>query len=235
MSRSVLVVEHEDGTGPEYLGEVLAGEGLLLDVRRPYLGDPLPDTLAGYDGLIVLGGTPGWGDDHVAPWLPAARVLLRRALDEELPLLGVCLGGQLLASVAGGQVARSEAGPEIGLHPLSWRPEAATDVLFSDLPPGAPAMQWHYDHITELPLGAVLLASTDRFPHQAYRLGERAWGMQFHMEVLTPAAKEWASSDRDALVGLGLDPDGLVEEVRDAEPQLRDVWGRVARRWAALV
>ena len=88
-----LVVQHEHGTGPGLLGEVLAESGVELDLRRPYLGDLLPADLTGYDGLVVLGGTPDPYDDVATPWLPAVRTLLADALDREVPTLGICLGG----------------------------------------------------------------------------------------------------------------------------------------------
>lgn len=235
MNPQVLVIEHEHGTGPGYLGECLESAGLHLDVQRPYLGDPLPGGLTGYAGLIVLGGTPGPFDDHVATWLPVVRELIAQALHGALPMLGVCLGGELLASVAGGLVQRAAAGPEVGLHTLTPTPQARDDALFAGLRDSAPAVEWHWEEIARLPPSATLLCSTERYPNQAFRIGEHAWGMQFHMEVLTDAATQWAANGHEELAAAGVRPDTIVEDIAGAEPQLRKTWGEVAARWAELV
>jgi GMP synthase (glutamine-hydrolysing) len=130
----VLAVQHEDDAGPGFVGERIRALGARLDVVHPYLGDPIPDTTDGYAGLVVLGGTPGPYDDTSARWLPDVRRLIAGALTEELPLLGICLGGELLAAVAGGKVDRIDGPPEIGLYRLQPTDAARTDPLFSGLP-----------------------------------------------------------------------------------------------------
>lgn len=234
-SPCVLVVEHEDGTGPAYLGERLAANDFAVSLVRPYLGEQLPATLDGHDGLVVLGGTPGPFDDHVAGWLPQVRGLMAEALTREVPLLGICLGGELLADVAGGRVVRAADGPELGLHEIVVGEAAVDDPLFGGLPPVVPAVEWHWEEIAELPPGATLLCSTDRFPHQAFRVGDTAWGTQFHPEVLTDSATAWAAHNPDDLHGAGLTVERVVADVADAEPDLRKVWGLVADRWCAVV
>ncbi|MFC6704828.1 type 1 glutamine amidotransferase [Flexivirga alba] len=231
----ILVVEHEDGTGPGYLGECLVEAGLELHVVRPYLDDRLPESLSGYDGFIVLGGTQSPFDDEAAPWLSAVRDLIRLALGERLPLLGVCLGGEMLADVAGGQVTHATRGPEVGLRRLTKHPGAADDPLFGDLPDAAPAVEWHWEEILALPPGAVPLVGTEPYPHQAFRIGDTAWGLQFHPEVLTEAVNAWADHARDHLATEGRTPADVADEVRVAEPELREVWRGVARRWAGVI
>ncbi|GAB3586984.1 type 1 glutamine amidotransferase [Calidifontibacter terrae] len=230
---TVLVIEHENGTGAEFLGECLESAGVHLQVARPYLGESLPE-LSPYAGLIVLGGTAGPYEDEKAPWLPATRALMGKALADELPMLGVCLGGELLAVVAGGSCRRASA-PEVGLHPLTWTDAAADDLLFRGLPDGTPTVEWHWEEIDTLPREAVVLARTAQFPHQAFRVGPAAWGMQFHVEVLSPVAARWARSTADEVCAAGLDPDAVVAEIARADPQLRVVWADVAGRWAKLV
>jgi len=231
----VLVVQHEDDTGPGWIGERLRALGADLHVVHPYVGDPVPESTVGYDGLLVLGGTPGPFDDTTASWLPDVRRLIAVALAEELPLLGICLGGELLAAVAGGKVDRIAGPPEIGLHRLSPTDAARTDPLFAGLPAAAPAVEWHWEEIVELPAGSVSLCSSQRFGNQAFRVGAVAWGTQFHPEVLTTDAAAWARSSAADLTALGLSVEAVCAEIEAAEPELRSVWAELAARWLGVV
>jgi GMP synthase-like glutamine amidotransferase len=231
----ILVVQHEHGTGPGFLGEVLAESGLDLDLRHPYLGDLLPQDLTGHHGLIVLGGTPDPYDDLVTPWLPAVRTLLAEALDREVPTLGICLGGEILAMLAGGQVRRAQNGVEVGVHRLAVTDAGRSDPLFAGLPEAVLAVEWHVEEIAALPPGSVTLCSSEQFPNQAFRVGPCAWGTQFHPEVLTAMATAWAEPDSAEIRLAGLTPDVVVAAVAAAEPELKTAWGGLARRWAAVV
>ncbi len=230
-----LVVQHEHGTGPGLLGEVLVESGVELDLRHPYLGDRLPVDLTGYDGLVVLGGTPDPYDDVATPWLPAVRTLLADALDREVPTLGICLGGEILAMLAGGRVQRAQDGVEVGVHQLAVTDAGRHDALFAELPDDVPAVEWHVEEIAALPPGSVTLCSSQRFPNQAFRVGPCAWGTQFHPEVLTSMASTWAEPDSAEIRLAGLTPELVVAGVAAAEPELRTAWGGFARRWAAVV
>lgn len=227
----ILAIQHEDGTGPGLIGDRVAAAGLELDLRRPFRGDPLPASLSGYAGLLVLGGTPGTYDVDIAPWLPLAQDLLREAVRDVLPTFGVCLGGQLLAAACGGEV-RVAAEHQVGLYGLHAHPAAAADPLFAGFPADAKAVQWHWDEISVLPPGAVPLLWDAAFPHQAFRLGEAAWGVQFHPEVLLDAARAWAKDDSERL---GRDVTEMLAEIEEAEPALRTLWGGVADRWLEIV
>ncbi|MFF0446749.1 type 1 glutamine amidotransferase [Streptomyces sp. NPDC004609] len=231
----VLVVQHEDGTGPGLVGEQLAQCGLEQRIAHPWAGGELPGSLAGYAGLLVLGGAPNCEDEEAAPWLPAVRTLVREAVGSGVPLLGICLGGQIMASALGGSVVVRPQGPEVGAVRVRRLPAADGDPVFADVPDGAPAAQWHWDEISELPPGAVPLLTGDDCPHQAFRVGERAWGVQFHPEVLGDAVAEWAASDGPSVARAGADPVRAVDSVRESEPALREIWSRTARAWAAVV
>ena len=235
MTVRVLAIEHEDGTGPGLLGETLVQLGLVLDIARPYLGERLPTTLVGYDGLLVLGGSQSPYSDSSAGWLPEVRGLLSDAIEMGLPTLGICLGGELLAMVAGGEVARADEAPEVGIHRLRMTEAAADDPLFGDLPPVVPAVEWHVEEIVRLPAGSPSLCSTGRFPNQAFRVGAAAWGIQFHMEVLAEAAAAWTESSGSELAAAGLTPEQVIADVAASEPELRRVWSEVAARWAEVV
>ncbi|MBF9128132.1 type 1 glutamine amidotransferase [Plantactinospora sp. S1510] len=232
-----LVIENDPTNGARRLGEWLTEAGLELRVLRPYAGDALPEDLTGYDALVVLGGyqqpypapdgTPGAG------WFPALEGLLRKAVRYRVPTLAICLGAQLLATAHAGTVQRSEAGPEIGPTVVGKRDAADGDPLFRYVPMIPDVLQWHVDEITELPHGATLLAASTRYPHQAFRLGDRAWGLQFHIECDTDMIADWAS-DSAVLAELDYDPELVVAACAEILPDVEEVWQPFAARFAAL-
>lgn len=226
LMREVLVVQNSRSGGPSRWGTWMEEAGLRLDVVHAYDGAPVPDRLE-HDAVIVLGGGYLPGDDHRAPWLAPTRKLVAQALADEVPLFGICLGGQMLAEVAGGEVTADAGAPENGSLPVTIRPEAAGDPLFHGLPGVVPAIEHHVDAITSLPPGAVWLAETERCPYQAFRVGGRAWGVQFHPEVLPARIREWRAD--------GFDPDEVYARAVADEPVSTPIWHQVARRFAALV
>jgi GMP synthase-like glutamine amidotransferase len=227
------VIENDPSDDPRRLGEWLTEAGLQLTVLRPHAGDALPETLDDYLALIVLGGDQSVAGEG-APWFAALEGLLRKAVRNRVPTLGVCLGGQLLANAHGGLVERSTSGPEIGPGLVGKRDAADTDPLFKWVPLLPDVIQWHSDEITELPLAAVLLAASSRFPHQAFRLGDRAWGLQFHIECDAEMIASWTVSDRVLLDELGFDPDVVVGAVAEILNDVEEVWQPFAARFAAL-
>jgi GMP synthase-like glutamine amidotransferase len=190
----------------------------------------MPPSVEG-DALIVLGGPMGAYDDDQAPWLPAVRSLLSTAIDDGVPTLGICLGAQLLAVAAGGEVVKGAAGPEIGV--------GAVDVSDSDelLTAGRlPVVQWHYDTVSRMPDGATLLASSDSYRVQAFRVGDIAWGVQFHPEATLPMVTEWAAEDADNIrTMLGRTPEDVVAGMADAQAVLAAAGEALARRFAAVI
>jgi GMP synthase (glutamine-hydrolysing) len=233
---TLLVVQHTPGESAGRLGDWLGSAGVLLDVRTPYDGSALPE-VSGFDGLLLLGGPMGAYDDEVAPWLPATRDLLRDAVRTQVPTLGVCLGAQLLAGALGGRVRVGTDGPEIGPGLVAKRDVAAADPIFRQVPFTPDVLQWHFDEISELPSGATLLASSPRYPHQAFRVGGSAWGVQFHVETTPEMVRTWARSDADKLAEDGWDvlaaADGWDLDTLHAD--LEEVWSPWAARFAELV
>jgi GMP synthase-like glutamine amidotransferase len=224
--RDVLLVQNSRSGGPGRWGGWLEEAGLRLDVVHAYDGEPVPDRLR-HDAMIMLGGGYLPGDDDRAPWLAPTRKLVAEALAAEVPLFGICLGGQMIAEVAGGEVTADAGAPENGSLPVTIRPEAADDPLFHDLPGVVPAIEHHVDAITALPPGAVWLAETARCPYQAFRVGGRAWGVQFHPEVPPARIREWRAD--------GFDPDEVYARAVADEPVSAPIWREVAHRFAGLV
>jgi GMP synthase (glutamine-hydrolysing) len=232
---TILTITHSPTESAGRLGGWLSGAGLLLDVRSPYDGSPLP-SLRGFSGLLVMGGGMGAYDDGVAPWLPATRDLLRDAVAQRVPVLGVCLGGQLLAGALGGQVKPGDEGPEIGPGLVAKRDVAAADPLFGPIPFTPDVLQWHWDEITSLPAGAVLLASSPRYANQAFRYGDSAWGLQFHIETTPELVRSWAEEDRARLEAEGWDLDAALArwDLDTLHADLEEVWQPFAVRFAEV-
>jgi GMP synthase-like glutamine amidotransferase len=233
-----LVIENDPTDDIRRLGEWLTDAGLDLHVIKPYQGEELPEDLDGYDALIVLGG-----DQHVypdadgnpgAPWFPRAESLLRKAVRRKIATLGVCLGGQLLAAATGGVVERSSSGPEIGAKLVARRDKAEEDPLWRYVPFVPDVLQWHVDEITALPAGATLLAASTNYPNQAFRVGERAWGLQFHIECDVDMIASWADGNDRVLADLGTSGDEVVAACATVMADLEEVWQPFAARFAAV-
>ena len=243
----VLVIEHETGAG---LGRLTPADdvgtgtpaGAEITIWRPYLGQPAPiapEALDGFDALVVLGGSMGAHDDHVAEWLPITRQVLAAAVERQMPTLGICLGAQLLAAATGGTVERGAPGLAVGLIEIRPTAAAADDPVIGALgalrPVGHQAVEYHYAAVTVLPPGAVLLETSDMYPHQGYRLGPCAWAVQYHPEVTSSDFRQWVSSDEAALLQAGRDPQVQIDSVAALDGDLQFDADALWRAWFAQV
>lgn len=232
VSQPILVIQNTPRNHPRRFGDWWRDDGLTLDIVTAYDGAALPASLGEHAGLVVLGGGYMPDDDDRAPWLARTRDLARQALETAVPVLGICLGGQLLAHVAGGLVRADAGAPERGSTPIDIRADAADDPLFHSLPATVTAIENHVDEIETLPPEAVWLASSARCSHQAFRVGDWAWGVQFHPEV---SAADVAGWDVQRLSAHGADPDEVIHRAQADEPSAVPVWREVARRFAEQV
>ncbi len=153
--------------------------------RQP---DAVPD-LAGYDAVIVLGGPMNVDEGHLYPHLVTEMRLLEAALRADLPILGICLGAQLLAHVLGAPVRRNHT-QELGWHPVRLTADGESDPALRHLAGGKQVFHWHGDTFA-VPQGAKLLAESDLCAHQAFRYGQHAYGLQFHLEADEPVIERW--------------------------------------------
>lgn len=232
----LLVVVPSPTDPPARLGEWLRAAGLELDERSVREGDELPADLTGHDGLLVMGGPQSSLDDEeTSPELVGVRHLLAQAVAADLPVLGVCLGAQMLALAGGGRVRVGVEGPEVGATLVARRDAAEHDPLFGPLPLSPDVVQWHHDEISELPAGATLLASSPQYPHQAYRVGRHGYGLQFHVETTPEMVRAWADSDPVGVAASRFDPAEHEARAAATADDLAAVWAPFAARFADLV
>ncbi|WP_328998966.1 type 1 glutamine amidotransferase [Kribbella sp. NBC_00709] len=227
LQTTVLIIENDRESGPGKLLGWLDDRGLSPVVVRAWDGEPVPTSVDGHAALIMLGGGMLPDEDERSPWLPAERALLRNAHDR-VPVLGICLGGQLLAHTFGGEVQGKYGLPEKGVTSLTVLPAAADDPLLADLPSTVWAVESHQDQITRLPDDAVLLMSSERCPNQMLRVGDRSWGVQFHPEVAADRVRRW---NPERLRAMGFDPDALVADAERYAEELDKTWSAVVGRF----
>ncbi|WAJ27490.1 glutamine amidotransferase [Antarcticirhabdus aurantiaca] len=191
--RPVLVVLHQESSTPGRVGQVLARHGVPLDIRRPVLGDALPDTLDAHRGAVVFGGPPSANDPDAH--LRAEVDWMAVPLTENRPFLGICLGAQMLVKHLGGTVGpRPDGLVEVGYYPIRATPAGRRLV------PHWPEMvyQWHREGF-DLPRGATLLAEGDWYPNQAFAYGDNAFGIQFHAELTLAMMHRWTVRGHERL------------------------------------
>ena len=199
---------------------------LEITVANAEAGE-LPGNPVDWDGIVVT-GSPAMVSDR-AEWSEKAGRWLAEAVRSEVPVLGVCYGHQLLAHALGGEAGYHPNGRETGTHEVELLPEAASDALFRELPTTFPAQLTHRQSVLRLPEGAVLLGRNQFEPHQAFRIGHCAWGVQFHPEFDVEVMRGYLDGRREQVLAEGLDVDALRAGVRDAPAGPR-ILRRFARR-----
>jgi GMP synthase (glutamine-hydrolysing) len=229
--RTVLAIENDPDCPPAWYGEWLQDEGIAVQTRHP--SQLPPRAAAEYDGLIVLGGAMGAHDDARYPWLAGLRDLVRSVIESEQPILGICLGHQLMAAARGGTVARNPRGRALGLTRVRLTPTGTQDPLLASAPPTARAIQWNDDIVTALPEGGVELARAPDGSPQAVRYGPVAWGVQFHPEASPEVFRSWldGSDPADARAG----ELAAYEQIAAARDELRHTWRAMAVAFARVV
>jgi len=183
-----LVLQHIACEPPGVFEDVLRERGGELHRVELDEGEPLPDWRA-FDAIVAMGGPMSANDDAELPWLTDEKRLIGEAVRAGTPYWGVCLGVQLLAASLGARVYPGHE-PEVGLLPVELTDDGRSDPVFGDLDSGLATLQWHGDTF-DLPDGALRLASSPAYENQAFRF-ERAYGVQFHLEVSPEMAREWA-------------------------------------------
>lgn len=214
----ILIVLHQETSSPGRVGDALVRRGYALDIRRPALGDPLPETLEAHAGAVIFGGPMSANDPE--PFIKAEIDWIAVPLRETKPFLGICLGAQMLVKQLGGTVGPHQGGmAEIGYYPL--RPTEAGRRIVPDWP--HMVYQWHREGF-DLPDGCELLASGDTFANQAIRCGGNAYGIQFHTELTYAMLNRWTTRGAARLGLPGAQP-------RHAHFQGRGIFDAETRHW----
>lgn len=185
----VAIVENTGGTQHGQVGVALAEAGAIIDQYRPYLGQPLPNSMDGVDALVVFGGEQSALADATHPYLGQMAALMHQMVAADRAVLGICLGSQLLARGFGGRNHIGTA-PEFGWVQITATDAGLADPVLSAVADKFTAFQWHSDTF-DLPLGAVHLAQSMGAPHQAFRVGRAGYATQFHFEANRKVVTDW--------------------------------------------
>lgn len=207
--------------------------GFAIEIVRAYDGETIPSDLPPHvKGVIALGGAMGALDDHLHPWLATERVLLKKVVSEEVPVIGICLGAQLLGAALGGEISRLRNN-EIGIYEIN---QVAEDSIMS-VGTSALTTQWHEDYVSVLPEGATLIASSDNCPTQIYRVGELTYGLQCHPEADGSIVSLWENKPDNAFKNFEKDANAvsIAETVRVREADLEALWKPLIQRWGREV
>ncbi|MEI8175438.1 MAG: type 1 glutamine amidotransferase [Candidatus Omnitrophota bacterium] len=188
----ILIIKHAAHEGPGTLGEYFGNRSRTIDLGR---GDRLPKTSEGIAAIISMGGPMNVYEEERYPFLKDEDLFLKDALRRAVPFIGICLGAQLLAKAAGATVVKAPE-RETGWHAIGLTREGIADPLFAGLEESLTVFQWHED-MFEVPAGGVLLARSAACPHQAFRIGTNAYGLQFHVEVTLTMIEAWLAASGD--------------------------------------
>jgi GMP synthase (glutamine-hydrolysing) len=231
--KTVYAIQHIHCETPGLIADALAAHDVALAHVRPFAGDAIPPTMGHAAGLVVMGGPMGVYERDRHPFLGDEIELIQRALRDGKPVLGICLGSQLLAAALGGKVTKGGQ-KEIGWFPVTLTRDGAEDPLLAGAPSSFTALHWHGD-VFELPRGAVSLASSALTAHQAFRHGANAYGFLFHMETTAPLIEGMVKNFDGELRDAGVQGDGILSQTGAHLPALQRIGRTVFARWAALL
>ena len=231
-NKRVLFIQHSDVDRPGLLGETLDAIGLPLYLVRPDLGQPVPEGLDGFAGLVVGGGPQGAYEQEKYPYLSSECALVRHAARDGKPVLGLCLGAQLMAFALG---ARVQAGrPEVGFFEVTLDPISCYDPLWRGMPARFMATHWHGD-VFDIPPGGMRLGSSALTPNQLFRYGHALYGLQFHLEMTPDLFGDAVARGCGMLVQSGVDTDLITRQGKECLPLLRETASTVFTRWSEML
>lgn len=206
-----LIIQHAEGEGLGTIDGLLKRKGVYTHFIKVFKNQRIPRTPDGYSGLIVLGGPMGVYEDDLYPFIKDEIDLIEKALRKDIPILGICLGAQMLAKAGGSDVYRGKR-KEIGWYRIILTDAGKRDRLFIGLPDKFIVFQWHGDTF-DIPEGSICLGFSDLFPHQIIKVGKRAYGLQFHLEVTEGMVRDWVDANDRELASLKyIKPDGILKE-----------------------
>ena len=229
----VAIVENTRITHHGQVGVALHEQAALIDLYKPWSGQPLPGTVDA-DALVVFGGEQSARDDHTHPYLPALARLMADYTAMDRPVLGICLGSQLLARAFGAENHLGTA-PEFGWVDISLTEAGRADPVLSTVPERFPIFQWHSDTFT-LPTGAVHLAASPTAANQAFRIGRATYGTQFHFEASRSVVRDWSATFPEVIERMLPDWASRHPELAATRGAEADAHGlALARAWVGLI
>ncbi len=231
---ATLLLQHSDVGRPGRLGVTLRDHGHLLDIRRPDKGDPIPTDFDDVDAVVSLGGAASVADDQRPEWMSQEIAFLAEAHERQLPVVGVCLGHQMLAAALGGEVGVMEQ-PEVGFYDMHISAAGQTDSVLAGVAWTSKQFMHHSDHVTQAPAGAAVLASTDRCPVVAFRAGVRTYGFQHHPEVDRDLLLDIVHANPDAMHKAGKTEKEIMDEAEAHYEQFARLSDRLCLNLATLI
>lgn len=234
MSTRALFIQNGEQDGPGLFASALAERGVELSVTHAWRGEAVPSDPTAFAGIALGGGSMSAWETDQFPYLAHELQLIRAARLERVPLLGMCLGAQLMAGALGGEVFPNHA-KEIGFFEVTFSPDAAADRLWHSIPQPFVPVHWHGDTFS-LPREATLLASSALAANQLFRIDDLHYGVQFHLEIDLPLLSEMIATDGGGwLPANGVDPALLLADARRCLPAVAPVARTVFSRWADLL
>ena len=216
----VLVFQHDPFEDLGFFAEVLEKQGADYRVVRLFHGEMPAEEWENVTALIILGGSMNVHEEDTFPFLRWEKRIIRAAIDEAVPMLGICLGAQLIASTLGTPVFHGPV-KEIGWSPISITPHGQVDSLLGYLPENATVFQWHSDGF-DLPAGAIRLASSAHYNTQAFRVGKTVYGLQFHLEVTPRMIARWIDErSKDLALAPYVLADKILADTHSYAPTLK--------------
>ena len=218
--KEVLVFQHDPFEDLGFFSEVLEKQRTAYRVLRLFHGEMPAEDWERIGALIILGGPMSVNDEEEYPFLRWEKRIIRAAIDEAVPVVGICLGAQLIATTLGTMVYHGRV-KEIGWSPISITAHGQVDSLLGYLPENATVFQWHGDGF-ELPAGAIRLASSVNYKNQAFRVGKNIYALQFHLEVTPPMIARWIDErSKDLAQAPYILPDKILADTQNYAPILK--------------
>ncbi len=221
---AIVILEHSPSTGAMRLAAALRDYGHRLRVIELHAGAAVPADLDDTDGIVATGGAYSANDNE--PWMESEMKLLAMADEVQLPVIGICLGSQVLARALGGEVGPMEGGIELGWHEVALTPAGAEDPLYAGIAWTSMQFHWHQDQVTKVPDGARVLATSQRCQTQAWACGLRTYGFQYHPEVYADTVAAWAAQHPDDLLKARI----TLEELTTRTAEHYPTFERLSRR-----